>query len=100
MKLKRKGNSKINEELRKSLYNWIIHHPQVMRSPISNDCLKVRIDGPTEPQLVPKFLLHVSIRELLNDLVSATKDGGLKESRDEDDNINISDSKLYSLLPP
>ena len=65
-----------------------------MQSPIANDCLKVKIDGYTEPQLFPKLLLQVSVRELHNNLVSDTKDGGLKESRYEDDNIIISDSKL------
>ena len=77
-----------------------MHHPQVVQSPISNDCLKVKIDGYTEPQLVPKTLLYVSVRELHNNLVSATKYGGVKEARDEDDNIIISDSTLRSLLPP
>ena len=42
----------------------------------------------------------MSVRELHNKLVSATKDGGIKEARDEDDNIIISDSTLSSLLPP
>ena len=41
----------------------------------------------------------MSARELHNNLVSATKDGGLKEAIDEDDNIIISDSTLRSLLP-
>ena len=49
LKQKRKGNSKINDQKNKSLYNWIIHHPQVVQSPIFNYCLKVKIDGPTEP---------------------------------------------------
>ena len=49
LKQKRKGNSKINEQIKKSLYNWIMHHPQVTQSPIVNDCLKVKIDGHTEP---------------------------------------------------
>ena len=97
---KRKGKSKISEEIRKSLYNWIIHHPQVLKSPIANDCLKVKSDGYTEPQLVPKHLLRVSVRELHNNIFSATKDGGLKEARDEYDDIIISDSTLRSLLPP
>ena len=47
LKQNRKERSKINEEIRKSLFNWIIHHPQVVQSPISNDCLKVKIDGYT-----------------------------------------------------
>ena len=71
-----------------------------MQSPISNDSLKVKIDGYTELQLVPKLLLHVSVRELHNNLVSYTKDGGLKEARDEYDHILISDSTLRSLMPP
>ena len=77
-----------------------MHHPQVVQSPIINDCLKVKIDGHTEPQLVPKHLLHVSIRDFHNKLVSTTIYGGLKESKYEDDNIIISDSTLRSPLPP
>ena len=53
-----------------------------MQSPIANDCLKVKIDGYTEPQLVPKWLLHLSVGERHNNIVSATKYGGLKEARD------------------
>ena len=77
-----------------------MHHPQVVQSPIVNDCLKVKIDGYTETQIVPKFLYQVSIRELHNNLVSSTKYGGLKEERDEYDHIIISDSTLRSLLSP
>ena len=42
----------------------------------------------------------MSIRELHNLLVSDTIGGGIKNSRDEDGNIIISDSTLRSLLPP
>ena len=100
MKQKQKWNSKINNLINKSIYNWIINHPQVVKSPIVNDYLKVEIDGHTEPQLVPNVLFHVSIRELHKKLVSATKYGGLKEAIYEDDNIIISDYELRSLLPP
>ena len=100
MKKKRTGYSKINEQIKKYLYNWIIHHPQVVQSPIANNGLKVKIDGYTKPQLVPKFLFQVSIRELHNNLVSVTIYGGLKESRYEYDIIIISDSTLRSLLSP
>ena len=55
-----------------------MHHPQVVQSPILNDSLKVNIDGHTEPQLVPKLLLQVSIRELHNSLVIDPIDGGIK----------------------
>ena len=82
------------------MYVWITCHPQVVQSPISNDCLKVIFDDQTEPQLVPKLLLQVSVRELHNSLVSDPNDGGIKDATDEDDNIIISYSTLRSLLPP
>ena len=56
-------------------------------------------DDQTEPQLVPKLLPQVSVRELHNSLVSDTNYCGLKYARYEDDNIIISDSTLRSLLP-
>ena len=77
-----------------------MHHPQVVQSPIVNDCLKVKDYGPTEPKLVPKLLLCVSFREPHNNLVSDIDNGGLKESRDEDNNIVISYSTLSSLFTP
>ena len=58
------------------------------------------LDDQTEPQLVPKLLLQVSVKELHNNLVSYPNDGGIKDARDEDVKIIISDSTLRSLLPP
>ena len=97
---KAKSKLKIDEQINKSLYNLIMHHPQVLQSPIFNDCLKVKIDGLTERQFFPKLLFKVSVRELHKNIVSATKYGGLKEAINEDDNIIVSDSTLRSLLPP
>ena len=57
-------------------------------------------DDQIEPQLVTKLLLQVSVRELHNSLVSYPNDGGLKDARNEDDDIIISDSTLRSFLPP
>ena len=96
---KAKRALKISEEIGKSIYKFIINHPQVVQSPIVNDCLEVKIDGYTEPQLVPKLLLRVSVKEIHNNRVSGTKGGGQKKARDEDDNILISDSTLRSLFP-
>ena len=31
MRQNRKGNSKIDEQIKKSFYNWIMHHPQVVQ---------------------------------------------------------------------
>ena len=52
-----------------------------------------------EPQLVPKLLLWVSVRELNNSLVSDPNDGCLKDARDKDDNIIIGYSTFRSLFP-
>ena len=66
---------------------------------MSNDYLKVMLDDKTEPQLVPKLLLQMSVREFNNSIVRDTNDGGLRDSKDEDDNIIISDYTLRSLFP-
>ena len=44
--------------------------------------------------------MHVSVRDLHENIVGTTKYGGLKEAIDKDDKIFISDSTLRSLLPP
>ena len=57
-------------------------------------------DNQTEHQLVTKLLPQVTVRELHNSLVNDPNYGGLKDARDEDDNIIISGSTLHSMLPP
>ena len=52
-----------------------MHNLQVVQSPIANNFLKVKIYSYIEPQLVPKSLLQVFVREPHNNLVSATKYG-------------------------
>ena len=89
---KAKRKLKTNDQKRKSLYNWIMHHPQVVQSLIFNDCMKVKIDGHTELQLVPKLLLQVSVQELHNSLVIDPVYGRLKEAIDAETNIIINDS--------
>ena len=98
-KKNRKGNSKTNKQIKHNFYTWITRPPQVVQSLISNNCLKVMLDDHSEPQLVPKLLLQMSIRELHNSLVSYPNYGGLKDARYEYGNIIISDSTLRSLLP-
>ena len=58
------------------------------------------LNDQTEPQLVPKLLLQMSVRELHNRLVSDPIDGFLKDTSDENGNIIIRDYTLRSLLPP
>ena len=62
LKPKRKVNSRINDQIKKSLYNWIMNHPPVLQSPILNYCLKLNIDSHTEPKLVPKLLLNLYVQ--------------------------------------
>ena len=90
----------IKDHMNKALYSSIINHPQVVQSPIANYCLKMNIDGPTIPQIVPKLLLQVSVRELHNILASDPEDGVLKKARDAENNIFISDSTLSSIFLP
>ena len=40
------------------------------------------LDYQSEPQLVPTLLLQVSVRELYNNLVSDSNDGGLKDAKE------------------
>ena len=93
-KTKQKRHSKINEQIKRNLYTWITLHPHVFQFRISNYCLKVMLYDKTEPQLVPKLLPQVSIRELNNSLVSDPNDGGIKDDRDEYGTIIISDYTL------
>ena len=62
----------------KYLFNWILQNPQVVQPPITNNFLKVSIDGHTEPQLGPKYLFQVSVRELHNITMSPPEEGGMK----------------------
>ena len=71
-----------------------------MQSPISNYCIKLSIDGQAGPQLVPNFLLQVSVIELHNIKVRLPEEGGFKEARDAEDNIIVSDSTLRDILLP
>ena len=98
--IKRKGDSNINEYIKRNMYAWITNHTQVVQLPIFNDCLKVMLNDQTEPQLVPKLLLQMSVRELHNRLVSDPIDGFLKDTSDENGNIIIRDYTLRSLFPP
>ena len=87
--------SKTNQQVKKDHYNWIIQHPQVVYSPKPNDFLKLSIEGQTETRSVTIVLLHVSVRELHNSMVSSPKEGGLEEVRDSDNNVIMSDSTYY-----
>ena len=48
----------------------------------------------------PKLFLQVSVQELHNSTGIPPEKGGLKEARDQDNSIIISDSTLWNILPP
>ena len=66
---------KINERVLKYLYNRILQNPQILKSPISNDCLGVYMYGHSEQQLVTSLLFQVSVRDLNNIMVSSPEYG-------------------------
>ena len=98
--IKEEGIFKNQSTGQKLLYNFILQHPQVVVFPIGNDCLTLSIDSQVEPQLVPKLVLRVSVRELHTSMVIPPEEVGLKEERYSDNNIIISDSDLRNILPP
>ena len=53
------------------------------------------LDDQTEPQLVPKLLLQVYVREPYNSIVSDPNHGGIQDARDEDGKIIISNYTLH-----
>ena len=71
-----------------------------MQFPTANYCLKLSIDVQSYTQLVPTFLLHVSVQELHNIIVSPSEEVLLNEEIDAYNNISISDSTLRNILPP
>ena len=67
---KQRIHTKINQQVKKYFYNWILQHTQVLVSPIAKDSLKLYIDGQVEPDLVTKLLFQVLLREINNIMVS------------------------------
>ena len=54
----------------------------------------------TMEKCMPNLLLQVYVQELHNSLWSIPEESGMKEARDKDNNIIISDSILRHILPP
>ena len=97
---KRSKYSKISDDLKKRVVNWLTDHPRIIQSPLANDVLLIKNpENPKQKIPVPKLLREISIRELHNDLISKTS-SGLKEVYDDNDKVIISDTALRSLIPP
>ena len=65
-----KEYTKINEQANKLIYNLILQHPHVVKSPIANYFLKFSSGVQSEPHLVSKHLLQVSVQEINKIMVS------------------------------
>ena len=95
--IKRKSWTKISEELKQNVYNYIRNeHPHVVRSPLANDMVTVKDpEDCTKFIKVPKLLLQVSIRELHTDVIE-----NVEGATDPAGNPVISDTKLREILSP
>jgi hypothetical protein len=92
---KRKGKLKISPEAVDAVVEYIVHHENVIHSPIANDSLLIKLPGMTEKSRVGKLLLECSVRDLHNRMVA---EDGLKEARDSQGEILISDTTLRKII--
>lgn len=95
---KRKGFTKITQDVRDALCTWVKSHPNVIHSPIANDTILVPVSGQVEKQRVGKLLLEIPIRELHNMMICTQEEGGLPEARDVNNKVIISDTMLRNIL--
>ena len=73
----------------------------VRESPISYDTLIIADAESGVKRIVPKLLLECFMRELHNEPIASTNDGGLLGSRHANTNdVIISDTVIGSLAPP
>ena len=81
------------------IQEWIIKHPSVVASPIAKDIVLVpyNIVGKMT-NMVVKYLIQVSIREVHNDLIKSKNEGGLSEVWKED-KLSVSDTGLRYIIP-
>jgi hypothetical protein len=82
--VKSETTQRVNEshagEIREKLNEWILAHPHVIPSPITNDTLLIGDRNTGVTTRVPKLLIEISIRELHNDLLESPESGGLAEA--------------------
>ena len=52
---KRRGHTKMNSIVKQYLHYWVLHYPEVVQAPVTNDKLKVSIYG-QHLKIVPKLL--------------------------------------------
>ena len=87
--------------LRQKLVEWIIKNSNVLESPIARDTLLITDAESRVKRIVLKIFLECSMRQLHNEVIASSDDGGLLGSRhDETNYVIISDTMLRTLAPP
>ena len=67
-----KGFKNINYSVKYSLQNWILYHTHFIKSPISNNYIKTKLDGVNggaNTELCQIVIIQVSVPELHIDMV-------------------------------
>ena len=84
---------------KQNMYDWILHHWQVVQLPISNYCTKVPINGHTKNQF-PQAVIESVYQRTSQQHGELTKKGGLKEAQEKPNNIIISEYMIRHTFPP
>ena len=93
-----RGHRKLTPAAKEAIVSWVRQHENVVTSPIYSETLQVKRPGSSEKHRVPKLLLEIPVRELHNLLVAPTYQGGLAQSRDEENKILCSDTTLRRII--
>ena len=87
--------------MRQEIVDWIMKILNMRQSPITGDTLLIADADTKVKRRVPKPLLECSMRQLHNELIASTDDGGLLGARHAKTNdMIISETMLRSLEPP
>ena len=85
------------------MFEWILHHPHVIASPIHRDTILIKVPQPNGiilKERVGKLLLEISVRDLYHDLLKPPPVGLSDVYCSSTNNIIISETYLRNILPP
>jgi hypothetical protein len=70
LRRRHKGTRTIPSFIRDAVVDWVVHHENVIPSPIVSETLFVKLPGSTQKHRVTKLLLEIPVRELHNRMLS------------------------------
>ena len=85
------------EKLINELNAWIENHPHVIHSPNVKDSVFIKINGTLVNK--QKNLLQIPVREINNDMIFPSSEGGFSGARTVDGSICIGDTSLSKYMP-